>query len=146
MAGGGTPLVVVEFLSPSTTKDDLGTALRDASKPPTKWEVYEQILRVPYYVVYDRYEKQLRVFCLERDRYQLASLSEGRFWIEALGLGLGLWEGCYKGVQGVWLRWYDTEGWVPTLAERAEAEAQRADRLAAYLRSLGLDPDKLTGS
>jgi hypothetical protein len=43
----------------------------------------------------------------------------------------------------LWLRWYDRTGWIPTLAEKAEAERQRADQLAAYLRSQGIDPENL---
>jgi len=43
----------------------------------------------------------------------------------------------------LWLRWYDQVGWILTSEERAEAERQRADQLAAYLRSQGIDPDNL---
>src|ERR1051326_661503 len=57
---GINPLIVVELLSPSTEKEDLGQTLREASKPPTKWEVYERLLRVPYYVVFNRATDQLR--------------------------------------------------------------------------------------
>jgi Uma2 family endonuclease len=46
---GINPFVVVELLSPGTEKEDLGQTTREANQPPTKWEVYEQILRVPYY-------------------------------------------------------------------------------------------------
>ncbi|WP_413172815.1 hypothetical protein [Anabaena azotica] len=35
----------------------------------------------------------------------------------------------------------NADGWLPTLAEKAENERQRADKLAEYLRSLGVDPD-----
>ncbi|MBC6418958.1 MAG: Uma2 family endonuclease, partial [Prochloron sp. SP5CPC1] len=46
------PCIVIEFLSPSTRNEDLG---RSKSKgiQPTKWEVYEEILRIPYYIVFD---------------------------------------------------------------------------------------------
>jgi len=91
-------------------------------------------------------------------------------WLEDIGLGVRLWEGEYEGVKAVWLRWCDQEGNViPTGAElaeaerqraeeaqrraeaeraraeeaqrRAEAERARAERLAARLRALGIDPD-----
>jgi len=32
---------------------------RLSSQPPTKWEVYEQILKVPYYITFDRYTDNL---------------------------------------------------------------------------------------
>ncbi|MGB3789484.1 MAG: hypothetical protein WA949_15855 [Phormidesmis sp.] len=52
-------------------------------------------------------------------------------------MGLGMWEGEYKGVQGQWLRWQTKDGrWLPTDGERAE-------RLAERLRSLGIDPDDI---
>lgn len=35
----------------------------------TKWEVYGQVLWVPYYVVFDRYVNRLRVFVLEAGWY-----------------------------------------------------------------------------
>ncbi|WP_041555728.1 Uma2 family endonuclease [Nostoc sp. PCC 7524] len=161
---GVAPFLVVELLSPGTEQEDLGQTLREVNKPPTKWEVYERILRVPYYVVYDRYENNLRAFRLNGTRYEAIPLPEKRFWLEELELGLGLWQGTYQQTTGLWLRWYDAADWLPTSDEqaqrerqraeqerqraererqRAEQERQRADRLAEYLRSQGIDPDNL---
>ncbi|MCC5635717.1 Uma2 family endonuclease [Nostoc sp. CHAB 5844] len=154
---GVAPFLVVELLSPGTEQEDLGQTLRETNKPPTKWEVYERILRVPYYVVYDRYENNLRAFKINGAGYEAISLPEPRFWLKELDLGLGLWQGTYQQATGLWLRWYNTAGWIPTLKEqaeqehqraeqehqRAEQERQRADRLAEYLRSQGIDPDNL---
>ncbi|MBD2345473.1 Uma2 family endonuclease [Anabaena subtropica] len=145
------PFLVVELLSPGTEAEDLGQTLRDANKPPTKWQVYEQNLRIPYYVVFDRYHNLLRVFQLTGTRYQAVALAEPKFWFEELELGLGVWQGSYQQTEGLWLRWYDVTGnWIPTLEERAEQEyqraeqeRQRAERLAQRLRSLGVDPDTL---
>lgn len=107
-------------------------------------------MRVPYYVVYDRYENHLRAFQLIGTRYESISLPENRFWLEELELGLGLWQGSYQQTTGLWLRWYNAAGWVPTRKEqaeqecqRAEQEHQRAERLAQYLRSQGIDPNNL---
>jgi Uma2 family endonuclease len=124
---GVTPFLVVELLSPGTEDDDLGKRLREINQPPTKWEVYERILRVPYYVVYDRYENNLRAFEISANVYKPIPLVGQRFWIPSLGLGLGLWRGIYQGAEGLWLRWYDQSGWAPTLVEKAEAESRRAD-------------------
>jgi hypothetical protein len=48
----------------------------------------------------------------------------------------------FEGVDGRWLRWCDVNGViVPTGEERAEQERGRAEKLAAKLRALGVDPD-----
>ncbi len=43
-----TPFLVVELLSSGTEAEDLGQTLREINQPPTKWQVYEQLLRIPY--------------------------------------------------------------------------------------------------
>ncbi|MEM8638640.1 MAG: Uma2 family endonuclease [Cyanobacteria bacterium P01_G01_bin.54] len=125
---GVSPYLVVELLSPGTEAEDLGQTLRDIDKLPNKWQVYEQILRIPFYVVYDRKRNNLRVFRLEGHRYRELELSFDQVWLDKLGLGLGLWQGEYQGVEGKWLRWYDEQHvCIPTHAERFEQEKQRAD-------------------
>ncbi len=124
-----SPFLIIELLSPGTEAEDLGQTLRASNQPPTKWQVYEQILRVPYYAIFDRYHNQFRLFCLRANHYEELELTEQRFWFSELELGLGVWSGNYQGIQGQWLRWYDrSSNWVPT-----EAEARRAaiPRLAA---------------
>ena len=143
---GVNPFVVVELLSPGTEAEDLGRTLRDASQPPNKWSVYEQILRIPYYVVFNRYTNELQVFGLMMNRYQPLPLEGQGIWLEDAELGLGLWEGNYQGINRLWLRWYDRDQhWILTPteqeAQRAEQEAQRAERLAAQLRALGIEPE-----
>lgn len=54
--------LVVELLSEGTEKEDLGQTVRDIKQPPTKWQVYEQILQIPYYIVFGRISNELRVF------------------------------------------------------------------------------------
>ena len=152
------PFLVVELRSPGTEDEDLGRKVCAISQPPTKWEVYERILRVPIYVLFDRYENQLKVFVLESGRYRQLDLTEPKFWFSELELGLGGWSGFYQGVEGRWLRWYDRTGmWIPTPVERAEQERQRAEQaeqqleqerrsrqqLFDKLKALGIDPDEL---
>ena len=163
-----TPLVAVELLSPGTEKEDLGRNLRDASQPPNKWMVYEQILRIPYYFVFNRYTDELQAFGLVQDSYRPLLVEEPGVWLEKAQLGLGLWRGKYQGIDRRWLRWYDEQhNWILTPAEREALRAQqealraqqealraqqealranqekfRADRLAAKLRELGIDPDE----
>ncbi|MBP0018862.1 MAG: Uma2 family endonuclease, partial [Cyanobacteria bacterium SBLK] len=123
------PFIVVELLSPSTRSQDLGQVESDPDGNPTKWQVYEEILQVPYYVVYDRSEENFQVFQLENGRYQELVLEENRLWLAELGLGLGLWQGIYENVDRLWLRFYDAGGsWILTPTEWAEQERERADR------------------
>lgn len=152
---GVNPFIVVELLSPGTEQEDLGQTLRDVNKPPTKWQVYEQILRIPYYIVFNRYTDELQIFGLVTNRYQPLTLNQGRLWIEEIQLGIGLWRGNYQGIERNWLRWYDSQGnWILTPEEKEhqraeeiglqlEQERQKSAKLADYLRSLGLDPDNL---
>jgi Uma2 family endonuclease len=67
-----SPFVVVELLSPGTEQEDLGRTAAQKGKPPIKWQVYEQILRVPYYIVFSRYTNELRVFRLVGGAYEPA--------------------------------------------------------------------------
>ena len=143
---GVNPFVVVELLSPGTEKEDLGQTLREVNQPPTKWEVYERTLRVPFYIVFDRYTDQLRVFQLVGISYSELELSEPRVWMNDIQLGLGLWQGVYQGIDRIWLRWYDADGnWVLTPEERerqgVERERRRVERLVEQLRSLGVEPN-----
>lgn len=159
---GVRPIVAVELLSPGTQSEDLGQTLRPTDQPPSKWQVYEQILGIPYYVVFDRYRDRLRAFNLVSDRYEELDLPTSKLWIPTLNLGLGLWRGTYSGINRQWLRWYDAQdNWIPLEAERerqraeqerqraerehqrAEQERQRAEQLAERLRALGVDPDTM---
>jgi Uma2 family endonuclease len=130
---GVSPFLVVELLSPGTEEEDLGETTRlpisngsdrgslTKSKPPRKWEVYEQILRVPYYVIFSRYTNQLRFFQLVGAHYQEQVLdpSEPRVWLPELNLGLGIWQGNFEGVTRSWLRWLDQDGnWMLTDTEQ----------------------------
>lgn len=157
------PYLVVELLSPGTEDEDLGRKPWDIEKPPTKWVVYEQILKVPYYLVFSRYTHELQAFGRVAGSYRPLALPDDRLWLPEADLGLGIWEGAFEGYQGKWLRWLDAEGrWLPTNAERLEAERSRADegqaraeaekaraeaekaraeRLRAQLLALGITPD-----
>jgi Uma2 family endonuclease len=131
-------------------------ALAPANTPPRQLDVYEQYLQVPHYIVYSRYTQRLRYFQLVEGRYQEQPLqaTNPRLWFEDLAVGLGIWSGEFEGIPSHWLRWCDAEGnwyWTDTETERlakeaaqheAAAERQRAERLAAQLRSLGIDPDE----
>ena len=131
------PTVVIEFLSPGTEAEDLGrftlkTQRSKLGKPPAKFVVYEEILKVPNYIVFDEETQRLRFFRLVNECYQEQTIepSNPRLWIPELNLGLGLTMCSVRGVQGFWLRWCDQEGnFYPTPAEayQAEAEAYQAE-------------------
>jgi Uma2 family endonuclease len=144
---GVNPFVVVELLSPGTEKEDLGETDEEKlppeseelaengqailsqteNKPPRKWEVYEQILHIPYYVVFSRYTNRLRAFKIVGAHYQELEFQEPRVWMPELDLALGVWQGEYQGIERLWLRWYDTQGnWIPTEAEQERAEKAQA--------------------
>lgn len=153
-----TPFVVVELLSAGTEEEDLGKAVRSPNEPPTKWEVYEQILRVPYYIVFNRYINELKAFRLVAGEYEPAALTEGRLLVPQLGLSLGVWQGTYQNINRLWLRWLTESGELiltsrekaaaarkqaVAVQQRAITAEQRAERLAAKLRELNIDPDEL---
>lgn len=140
------PFVVVELLSPGTEGEDLGRNPPNLGErggsPPSKWTVYEQILRIPYYFLFDRYDNEFRAYGLQQNYYQELSVEGLGVWLEQAQLGLGLWEGEYQGMNRLWLRWYDSENnWIPTPTEQAQQANQRAERLSAQLRALGIDPE-----
>jgi Uma2 family endonuclease len=156
---GVNPFVVVELLSPGTEDEDLGQTLREVNKPPTKWQVYEQILQIPYYFLFNRYNNQFRAFQLIEGSYQpMLITADQKVWLEESQLGLGVWQGAFQGMERLWLRWFDRSGnWIPTpeeyerqRADRAEQQAElasqevqqereRSERLAAKLRELGIE-------
>jgi Uma2 family endonuclease len=168
---GQAPCVVVEFLSPSTEREDLGrffapadqvvadseTKMSAAVSTPGKLEVYEQYLRVPHYIVYSRYTQRLRYFKLVGRQYEEQPVQDlgPMIWLTDLQLGLGIWEGCFEGIPGHWLRWCDKAGnWCLTDTEQAqlakeqaeqakEQALRRAEQLAAKLRELGINPDEV---
>ncbi len=156
------PFVMVELLSPGTEKEDLGQTLREVNQPPTKWQVYERIIKIPYYIVFNRYTDKLQAFKLGSGSYTELELTTSKVWIPEIQLGLGVWEGTFSGIRRTWLRWYNETGdWILTEAEReklradqqqqqaqqeklrAEQERLRAEKLAAKLRELSINPDEI---
>ena len=145
------PLIVIELLSPGTERQDLGEEKREPDGTPSKWEVYEKILRIPYYVVFSRYTNEVQAFKLVENRYEPIILVGGKLPIPEAELSLGIWEGEYRGCKRLWLRWFTQEGELIALdseqlivaKQEAIAAEQRAEQLAARLRELGINPDEL---
>ena len=102
-------------------------------------------LRVPYYIVWDPSDflkiNKLRIHTLYETRY----VQTDNTFLPGVGLGLKIWKGDFDDWDVEWLRGCDHKGnLLPTGAEqrvRADRERKRADKLAAKLKSLGIDPD-----
>lgn len=131
---GKFPDLIIELLSSSTATID-----RDLKK-----QIYENRFRTPEYFWFSPQTGEFQGFQLHGAEYEEIPANErGWRWSNVLGLFLGTHEG--------FLRYFTAEGeLIPTPeevatqeAQRAEAEARRAEKLAAKLRELGLDPDQL---
>jgi hypothetical protein len=140
------PLLVLEYVSGD------GSEERDRTPRVGKFWFYESHLRVPFYGIFEPKRSTLEVHHLVDAQLQpMAANAHGRFPIAPLGVELGIWQGVYQDLELPWLRWWDAQGnLLPTPEEeaerqrqRAEEEHQRAERLAARLRALGVDPDQL---
>lgn len=144
---GKPPEIAIEIVSNLKGKET-GTKFKDYA-----------VAQVRYYVVFDpenRLKKGvLRVYELHKKNY----VEKTDNWLSEIDLGLTLWEGYFEDKHEVWLRWYDSDSQlILTGAENSEKqrlakeqaqkqaaqEHQRAERLAAQLRAMGIDPDKLS--
>jgi Uma2 family endonuclease len=118
-----------------------------------KMETYAK-LGVLYYLIYnpefwqrDKHQP-FEIYKLDPERkYQLQSGEP--YWMPEVGLGIGRYLGVMNGIDRELLAWFDrsnTRYLMPEESVRlerqiAQAERQRADRLAAQLRDLGIDPN-----
>lgn len=119
-----------------------------------KLKIYQR-LGVLYYAIYnpwhwerDRHQA-FEIYKLENGKYQ-QQIGEP-YWMPEVGLGIGRARQSVGGVEMEVLLWHDEQGQAHPLPEEEIKEArsqrneaqQRAERLAEYVRSLGLDPDNL---
>lgn len=112
-----------------------------------KMAIYTR-LGVLYYVIYNpefwrRDQHQpFEVYKLVDGNYQL-QIGEP-YWMPEVGLGIGRYQGVVAGIPQELLSWYNQRGdRYLTAEEQAQQERSRAEQLADYLRSLGIDPDNL---
>jgi Putative restriction endonuclease/Helicobacter pylori protein of unknown function (DUF874) len=177
---GENPAVVMEFLS----ETDGGEYSNKHTYPYGKWFFYERLLKVPTYIIFEPVDGSLEVYHLRDEKYQLATGNDiGLYWIESMGLYLGVWFGTKEERTGYWLRWWDKNTiMLPTAVEKiaqerlkteekiaqerlkteqerlkaeqerlkteqerlkAEQERLKTEKLAAYLRSQGINPDDI---
>ncbi|BAY65377.1 hypothetical protein NIES22_54820 [Calothrix brevissima NIES-22] len=117
---GKYPNFILEILSESTANTD-----KDLKK-----KIYQNTFRTPDYFWFDPYTLEFAGFHLVDGQYQpLEPNPQGHLWSQQLGLYLGIHQGL--------LRFFTTAGkLVPTPEETAE-------KLAAKLRELNIDPDTI---
>jgi Uma2 family endonuclease len=164
------PLIAIELASGDGSeerdKTPLSRSPEGQTQRPGKFWTYEQIIRMPYYAIYVIATGELEVYNWANFRYRRLEPNErGHYPIEYLGVELGTWQGRYQNQQQQWLRWWDPQGNLlltgseqaklerlrteqerqraDTERDRADREQQQKERLAAYLRSQGIDPDQI---
>lgn len=129
-----SPLIALEFASGNGEEERDQTPLSRSTEgevtKPGKFWVYERIIGIPYYGIYEINNGKLEVYKLDGGRYQKLRPNErGRYPIPPLGVELGLWQGSYQNQTQVWLRWWDEQGNLLLIGdERAELERSRAEQ------------------
>ena len=124
------PSIVLEFVSGN------GAEERDKTPWKGKFWIYEQVIRTPFYGIYEVNKASIEVYELIGGKYQLLAANErGHYSITPMGIELGLWQGEYQNMELPWLRWWDLQGNLLLTGE------ERANRLTAQLRALGIEPE-----
>ncbi|MFN9857574.1 MAG: Uma2 family endonuclease, partial [Pseudanabaena sp.] len=144
----------IEFESGNGDEERDTTPPSETDKAGKFW-VYEQAIRIPFYAIFDTWRDSLEVYHLVDGRYiKVQPNDRGHFAIAPMGVELGL-----KLENGVsWLRWWDESGnllltgderaaQAEAIADQqrtiADQERQQKEKLANYLRSIGVDPDAI---
>ena len=150
------PLIAIEFVSGDGTEErDRTSPLVAEGVKAGKFWVYEQAVRIPFYAIYEVDKAIVQVYELMAQCYRKCEPNQrGHYPIPPLGVELGIWQGDYMNQPLPWLRWWDDQGNLLLSGDeraeqekqRAEQEKQRRQKLEAFLRSQGLDPDHLPDS
>jgi Uma2 family endonuclease len=119
-----------------------------------------------------KHRRRLEVYKLKTGKYELLDMVGHQIWLPEIELGLGYEEGEYIGWQREWLYWYDRQGQrylhsselvkqeriakqqaelakqqAELAKQQAEAIAQQErqgrEKLEAYLRSIGINPEEI---
>lgn len=149
---GQYPNLIIELLSDSTAEVDRGE----------KKELYQSVWRVPEYFWFDPVTFEFQGFQLVRGEYEaIEPHTQGWLWSDELGLYLGIYdqklrlftpngdlvplpeEDAIQQAQQERERAEQERERAEQERERAEQERQRRERLEAFLRSQGFDPDHL---
>ena len=129
-----SPLIALEFASGNGEEERDRTPLSRSTegevRKPGKFWVYERIIGIPYYGIYEINNGKLEFYTLVSGFYQkLIPNERGHYPIPPLGVELGLWQGSYQNQTQLWLRWWDEQGNLLLIGdERAEMERSRAEQ------------------
>lgn len=150
------PMIVLEFASGDGSEERDTTPLSysevGTTQRPGKFWVYERIMRIPFYGIYEINSGRLEVYNLNNGSYQLLLPNDrGHYAIGPIGVELGLWQGSYQNQTLMWLRWWDSDGnLLLTGTEQAAVEQQRANTEAQARRDaiprllgMGLNPEQV---
>jgi len=149
------PLIAIDLVSDNGDEERDATSLYAVGLPkdakPGKFWIYQRVIRIPYYAIYEINNQKLEVYHLTDFSYhQIQPNERGHYPISPLEVELGLWQGSYlNNPEQLWLRWWDSTGNLllmgreeAHLAEQRAAKAEhKAAKLTERLRSLGIDPD-----
>jgi Uma2 family endonuclease len=141
------PLIALEFASGNGDEERDNTPLSrtgEKTKPGKFW-VYEQIIHIPYYGIYEINNSKLEVYTHRNGYYQKMSPNERNHYpILPLGIELGLWQGRYQNQEQLWLRWWDNEGNLLLIGdERAEQAEQERKNAIPRLLGMGLTVEQV---
>jgi Uma2 family endonuclease len=160
------PLVIIEFASGDGSEERDNTPLERSESgqmtKPGKFWVYEQVLRTPYYGIYEVQTSRLEVYQLALASNatpnvtsnatpnaipnaasnantwyyrKLAPNAQGRYAIPPLQVELGVWHGSYQNQTMDWMRWWSRQGeLLLTGTERAQKEQYRAEQAELALQ------------
>jgi Putative restriction endonuclease len=128
----------IPFGIASHARTPLAVAADGTTTKPGKFWVYERIIRIPYYGIYEIKTGNLEVYHLIYFVYRRIEPNErGHYPIPVLDVELGLWQGSYQNQEMLWLRWWDSQGNLLLIgSEQVEIERARveqAERKAAQL-------------
>jgi Uma2 family endonuclease len=183
------PLIAIEFVSGNGSEERDATPPSGTEKAGKFW-VYEQAIRIPFYVIFDAWKDVLEAYHLVDGRYvRMQPNDRGHYPVLSMGVEIGLQQ---VGTT-TWLRWWDELGNLlltgderaiaekqarldaeaiadratlaqqqaeaianqqkaiadqATLAQQqaeaiAEQERQQKEKLANYLRLIGINPDEI---
>lgn len=130
---GKVPEVAVEIVS-----NRKGGEMEKKMRTYARWGI-------DYYVVFDPFG-ELRAEKLSVYEFGFGKRYRRRtdFVLPDLNLSLTLWRGAFEGLESEWLRWADHDGnLILTGTERAGIADERAERLAAKLREMGINPEDI---
>ena len=126
-----TPTIALEFAKSDGNEERDQTPLyrTERAAAPGKFWVYEQIMHIPFYGIYEVNNGKLEVYHLIEGIYQkMAANERGHYPITPMQVELGLWQGIYQNQpKQLWLRWWDRDGNL-LLIGKEEAEQERQEK------------------